>query len=129
LNVAPGEEGAVALLTIVEHFVMAAMKRAVPEQLEDGTIAATIPECPGVVAFGADRHECATELYARLEDWVKVSLAGGLGLPVIDGIDLNTEAGQILATYHAGDGSSIGDEFYASAEELEAAFEERSTPT
>ncbi|MGH2583835.1 MAG: type II toxin-antitoxin system HicB family antitoxin [Dehalococcoidia bacterium] len=117
------------LLTIVEHYVMAAMKHAGSEQLEDGTIAATVPECPGVVAFGADHHECATELYARLEDWVKVSLAAGYKLPVIEGIDLNTEASQILATYHDGEGTTIGGEFYPDEAELEAAFEARSKRT
>jgi hypothetical protein len=116
------------LLTVVEDFVIAAMKRAVPELLNNGMIAATIAECPGVVAFGADNHECATELYARLEDWVKASLSSGFSLPVIDGIDLNAEAGRILATYHTGYGPAIGGEFYADAEELEAAFEERSKP-
>jgi hypothetical protein len=116
----------VALLTIVEHYITAAMNRAVPERLEDGTVAATVPECPGVIAFGADNHACATELYARLEDCVKVSLAAGQVLPVIDGIDLNTEAGQILAPYHDHEPVPSQWKFYADEDELEAAFEARS---
>ena|SRR5688500_130651 len=113
------------LLTIVEDYVMAAMRRAIFDQLEDGTIGATVPACPGVIAFGADRHECAVELYARLVDWVKVMLAGGHALPIIDEIDLNTEASQILATYHDGAATPIDGEFYANEAELKRAFDAR----
>jgi predicted RNase H-like HicB family nuclease len=113
------------LLTIVEDYAIAAMRRAVFELLDDGTIGATVPECPGVIAFGADRHECAVELYARLIDWVKVMLKGGHALPVLDGIDLNGEAGQILATYHDEEVTPIKGEFYADEVELERAFDER----
>ncbi|MGD9894355.1 MAG: type II toxin-antitoxin system HicB family antitoxin [Dehalococcoidia bacterium] len=116
------------LLTVVEHYVAAAMKRAETEQLEDGTIAATVPGCPGIVAFGADSHECAIELYARLEEWVKVSLMARHPLPVIDGIDLNVEANQILATYDNGATSSEDNEFYIDEQALEAAFDRRRKP-
>jgi hypothetical protein len=116
------------LLTVVEHFVAAAMNRAVTERLEDGTVAATVPACPGIVAFGADAHECATDLYARLEEWIKVSLKTGHLLPVIDGIDLNADAGQILATYHDDTAATRGSELYADENALEAAFNVRSKP-
>ncbi|MGI8553089.1 MAG: type II toxin-antitoxin system HicB family antitoxin [Dehalococcoidia bacterium] len=112
------------LLTIVEDYVLAALRRAIIEQLEDGTVGASIPECPGVLAFGADVHKCARELYARLEDWVRVSLERGNELPVIDGINLNTEASQILASYHPGAPIPRTGTFYANEEELEAAFAE-----
>jgi predicted RNase H-like HicB family nuclease len=111
------------LLTVVEDYAIAALRRAVFEQLEDGTIGATVPECPGVIAFGADRHECAAELYARLIDWVKVMLAGGHALPVLEGIDLSTEASQILATYHNGEATPVQGEFYADEAELDRAFD------
>jgi hypothetical protein len=101
------------LLTIVEHYVMAAMKRAVPEQLENGIVGATIPECPGVIAFG-------------VADWVKVSLSEGNPLPEIDGIDLNSNASQIVVTYHQGDGTSLNGEFFADESALDAAFQTRS---
>jgi hypothetical protein len=113
------------LLTIVEDFAIAAMRRAHFEQLDDGTIGATVPECPGVIAFGADRHACAVELYARLIDWVRVMLAGGHPVPILDGIDLNAEAGQILATYHDAQATSITGEFYANEAEMERAFDAR----
>lgn len=113
------------LLTVVEDYAIAAMRRAVFEQLENGTIGTTVPECPGVIAFGADRHECAVELYARLVDWVKVMLKGGHALPVLDKIDLNAQAGQILATYHGEEVTPVAGEFYADEAAMERAFEER----
>lgn len=75
------------LLTLVESYVNTAMKHAVPERLEDGTIAATVPECFGVIAFGADLRECGENLAASLEDWARVGLMTGFTLPVLDGID------------------------------------------
>lgn len=112
-------------ITVVEDYVGAAIRQAVFEQREDGTIGATVPECPAVNALGADVHECAAELYARLVDWVKVMLAGGHTLPVLDRIDLNREASQILATYHDGEVTPVAGEFYADETALERAFEFR----
>lgn len=111
------------LLTVVEHYVVAAWQRGVVEQQDDGTFAAYVPECPGVLAFGADVHACAGDLFDRLLDWVRVSLANGNALPIIDGIDLNSDAGKILASYHPMGGSSASDEnFYEDEDELNAAF-------
>ncbi len=111
------------LLTIVEDYVMAAIRRAKFEQFGNGMVGATVPGCPGVVAFGADIHECARDLYIRLEDWVRVSLAAGRALPVIDGIDLNSEGAKLLASYHGGTVSSVRGEFYADDGEFEAALD------
>lgn len=110
------------LLTVVEDYIIAAMKRAEYEQLQEGVVGASVPGCPGVLAFGADIHACAAALYARLEDWVRVSLEQGQQLPVIDGIDLSSETGRILASYHGGHSSSVQGELYEDADELEAAF-------
>jgi hypothetical protein len=88
------------LITIVEDYVSAAMKRAGVEELEDGTLVAWVPGLEGIIVTGADRHECAEGLFDRLEDWVKVGLTRGIELPVIDGIDLNTERARALASYH-----------------------------
>src|SRR5438105_4432242 len=99
------------LLTIVEAYVNAAMEHARVEEQPDGTIAAYVPECKGVLAFGADVHECAADLYQRLEDWVRVSLARGNPLPIIDGVDLNPEARRILATYSRPVPDANGDYF------------------
>lgn len=88
------------LITIVEDYVLAAMRRAVFERLEGGTIAATVPEAFGVVAFGGDGRECLGNLYERLADWALVSLERGYELPVLDDIDLNSEMRRILNLSH-----------------------------
>ncbi len=110
------------LLTVVEQYVMAAMLRAQPDILDDGTVVATIRECPGIVASGADRHECTVELFARLEEWIRVSLTNGQRVPVIDGIDLNAVASQIVTGYHQNSVIAEPREFYEDEHALEAAF-------
>lgn len=112
------------LLTSVEDFLIAAARRAVIEPQEDGIVAAIVPECPGVIAFGNDAHECFQDLVRRLNDWVRVSLELGNPLPVIDGIDLNTEAGRLLASYHHLGDASPGGRIYQDEDELDAAFAE-----
>lgn len=109
--------------TIVEDYIFAAMREALLEALEDGTIGATVPVCPGLVALGADVHECYKDLYVLLEEWVGTRLEQGDWLPIIDGIDLNTETDRVLASYRpALTGESEG-EFFATTEEFEAALD------
>ena len=93
------------LMTIVEDFIIAAMKRARVEEFENGVLGASLPECPGVVAFGADQHECARNLYAQLDEWVAVSLAAQTPLPVLDGIDLNRQSDELVGTYQSSRGA------------------------
>ena len=88
------------LLTIVEAWTLAALQTATGERLEDGTFVASVPGLEGVIATGADVHECLRSLYERLDDYVRVGLANGLRIPAIGGVDLNTDAARILATYH-----------------------------
>ena len=111
------------LPTIVNAYIHAAMKRALVERLDDGTLAATIPEAFGVVAFGTDQLELGADLYARLEDWVGVSRSKGYILPVIDDIDLNSEDGQALAAYHKADPTPIANEIFENEQEFEAALD------
>lgn len=61
------------------------------EGLEDGSLAGTIEQCPGVVAFGTDELSCEQELRSTLEDWVLLGLKLRHPLPVIEGINLNEE--------------------------------------
>jgi predicted RNase H-like HicB family nuclease len=117
------------LLTVVQDYVIAALKRAVVEKLEDGTLAAYVPEIRGVVAFGADNHECARELYTLIEEWMQVSLTKGYELPILDDIDPNTEAARVLASYHKPiDVESASGDFFANEEELAAAFAQHGKP-
>jgi len=117
------------LLTIVQDYIISALRRATVEQMEDGTLAAYVPEIRGVVAFGADVHECARELYVLLEQWVQVSLTKGYELPVLEGIDLNSEASRILASYQKPiDIEQVSGDFFEDEKELAAAFAQHGKP-
>lgn len=111
------------LLTIVEAYIFAALKRAAVETLPDGTLVATIPALPGLIAYGADQHECARTLYGLIEETVRTWLAKGYEVPVLDGIDLNAEKGYVLASYHRPVTVSSGYEIYEDESALERAFE------
>ena len=76
---------------ILSEYVEQAMSEAVYDKLEDGTFAAKIPSCKGVLAFATTLRECEEELRSTLEDWILVGLKLGHPLPVIRGIDLNKE--------------------------------------
>jgi predicted RNase H-like HicB family nuclease len=113
------------LLTIVEDYLIAALKRATVETMEDGALVAYLPDIPGILAFGADQHECARELWLLLEEWVQTSLTTGYTLPIFDGIDLNADPAQILSSYHrqVQVESEPGD-FFANEQELNAGFDQ-----
>lgn len=97
------------LSTIAEDYVIAAIKHSVVELSDDGTVGAYVPELPGVVAFGADVHECARNLYVHIEEWIRTALSRGYRLPVLDGIDLSADASSILASYHRDRESAEGE--------------------
>jgi predicted RNase H-like HicB family nuclease len=114
------------LMTIVEAYIVVALRHALAEELEDSTYVATIPELPGLIAYGADVHECACELYRLVGEVVKTWLVSGYHVPVIDGVDLNSEKAQILASYHLHHATTrVDDSLYGDEDALEAAFEAR----
>ena len=76
---------------VLTNYVEQALSQAVYDKLEDGTFSGRIPQCQGVVAFGATLRECQDELRSTLEDWILLGLKLGHPLPVIAGIDLNRE--------------------------------------
>ena len=80
-----------AVRFILTEYVNQLMAHAVYDKLEDGTFAGRIPQCKGVVTFGATLRECEDELRSTLEDWILVGLKLGHPLPVIGEIDLNRE--------------------------------------
>lgn len=59
------------------------------DKLEDGTYSGNIPQCPGVIAFGATLKDCQDELRSTLEDWILVGFKLGHTLPVIGNFNLN----------------------------------------
>ncbi len=80
-----------AVRFILTDYVNQLMGLAVYDKLEDGTFAGRIPQCKGVVAFGATLRDCEDEMRSTLEDWILVGLKLGHPLPVIAEIDLNKE--------------------------------------
>jgi len=112
------------LITIVETYIGAALRQAIATEQEDGSIAAYIPGFPGVLGFGPDVHRCFKDLWNSLEAWIKVALANGYELPVIEDIDLNTSASGILATYHDGMDRTPPPPMFEDEAELNRAFEE-----
>ncbi len=57
-----------AVRFILTEYVNQLMAHALYDKLEDGTFAGRIPQCKGVVAFGATLRECEDELRSTLED-------------------------------------------------------------
>ena len=76
---------------ILTDYVEQALSQAIYDKLEDGTFVGRIPQCKGVVVFGATLRQCQDELRSTFEDWILVGLKLGHSLPVIAGIDLNRE--------------------------------------
>jgi predicted RNase H-like HicB family nuclease len=76
---------------VISEYIARAMALAEYDKLDDGSFSGRIPACKGVIAFGSTLSECENELRSTLEDWLLVGFKLGHQLPVIDGIDLNTE--------------------------------------
>ena len=74
---------------ILTDYLEQSLAGAEYDKLDDGTFAGRIPECKGVVSFGATLMECERSLRSTLDDWVFVGLKLGHRLPVLSGIDLN----------------------------------------
>jgi len=80
-----------AMRFVLSDYVDRALAEATYDKLEDGTFAARIPVCKGVIAFAPTLRKCEDELRSTLEDWILLGIKLGHELPVIDGIDLNKE--------------------------------------
>ena len=80
-----------AVRFMLTEYVHQLMGQALYDKLEDASFAGRIPQCKGVLAFGATLRECEDELRSTLEDWIFVGLKLRHPLPVIAGIDLNRE--------------------------------------
>jgi predicted RNase H-like HicB family nuclease len=71
------------------EYIDKAMSKAVYDKLEDGSFFGKIPNCPGVIAFGATLYQCEQELKSTLEGWLIVKIRHGDKLPVMGRINLN----------------------------------------
>ena len=76
---------------VLSEYIESGLDQAEYEKLEDGSYSGSIPACPGVIAFADSLRACERELRSVLEDWLLLGLKLGHSLPVIGGIDLNTD--------------------------------------
>ncbi len=76
---------------ILSDYVDQAMALAEYDKLEAGTFAGRIPDCMGVLAFGATLRRCQEDSRSTLEDWILLGLKLGHPLPLIGAVDLNQE--------------------------------------
>lgn len=75
---------------LVRKYTRAAMKRASPRKLEDGTWYADIPGFEGVWANEKTLQDCLNVLDEVLLDWILLKIDHeDRDLPVVEGIDLN----------------------------------------
>ena len=85
--------------TSCRRYTAAATEKADYQKLRDKSYAGTVPDCPGVVAFGQTLAECQRELVSVLYDWILVKHQRNIPIPVINGIDLNeAKDGSKMAT-------------------------------
>jgi predicted RNase H-like HicB family nuclease len=74
---------------VLTRYIAAAMKRAEIEHLpEDSVYYGHILGLEGVWADGPTEEACRSTLQEVLEEWLVLSLARGLPIPPLDGIDL-----------------------------------------
>ena len=75
---------------MLTSYIKAAMRRAQYKILpNDGSFFGEIPGLDGIWAQAETLEECRDELEDVLEEWLALSLAKNLPIPVLDGIDVN----------------------------------------
>ena len=93
-----------AINTVVEDYILAAMARTRHAWAENGTLVLTIPEFPGMVACGADIPSAMRDLFRLLEGWIWLSHQRNFSLPAMqtdEGIlDLNSTDTRALIKFH-----------------------------
>ena len=75
-------------------YVAKAMSSAKFVDLDDGTVAGTIPPCRGVLAFGATLMECQRLLRSTLEDWLLLGHRMGHAAPELGGLEPQPRFGE-----------------------------------
>ncbi len=74
---------------MITEYLKEALERARYEIIEDQEpYYGEIAETPGVWSTGKTLEECRRNLVAALEDWLLFSIAKGLPIPAIGGIEL-----------------------------------------
>jgi hypothetical protein len=88
-------------LTVIQDYVLKAMlhHRIIRPLGDAGTVWAGVDFSRDVGVLSNER-EVVRDLYEALEDWLLTRLRNGERVPVVDGIDLNSEEGQKLVAWH-----------------------------
>ncbi|MXY21006.1 MAG: type II toxin-antitoxin system HicB family antitoxin [Dehalococcoidia bacterium] len=76
---------------MLSEYIGQTMEQAEYVKLEDESYGGSIPACVGVLAFGETLRDCDAQLRSTLEDWTLLGLKLGHPLPIVSGIDLNTD--------------------------------------
>jgi predicted RNase H-like HicB family nuclease len=71
---------------MIVRYIEKALARARYEQLEDGSLCATVSGLRGVIAVGRSVEECRRELAEVVEQWVLVRIARRLNVPKLGGV-------------------------------------------
>lgn len=74
---------------MLNDFILAALRHAKYEVLENENIYAEIPGLQGVWAEGKTVEEYQNELVEVIEGWLFLKLKDGDSIPIIEGVDLN----------------------------------------
>jgi predicted RNase H-like HicB family nuclease len=75
---------------MIQNYINEALEKAKYEILGDtGEFYGEIPECRGVYATAATLEQCRNELIEVLDEWIVLRLRKNLGIPILEGIDLN----------------------------------------
>ncbi|MEZ4520350.1 MAG: type II toxin-antitoxin system HicB family antitoxin [Thermomicrobiales bacterium] len=82
---------------MLEDYIAAAVEQATCEYLDDDDLYfCSIPALPGVWSSGDSPESARQELPSVIADWVTVGLERSHRIPVLAGIDLNTQSRQYV---------------------------------
>lgn len=120
-----------AVKSLVDDYLLAAMKRLEVTHVDNGGIVLTIREFPGLIGCGQDAGEAWGELYRRLENLVTRSVERGASLPVLwlndAEINLNATESHARSDYHHSSQAVLSEQKGTridSQEDLERFFDE-----
>ena len=77
---------------MLSEYIQCALGKAHYEIMENGRYWGEIPELQGVWAEAETLARCREVLREVLEDWLIVGFREGHTIPILDGIDLNTQS-------------------------------------
>ena len=76
---------------MLTEYILAALRQARYERLQDGTFYGQIPDFQGVYANAETLEECREQLREVLEAWIVLGLRLGHSFPTLTGVSLGAE--------------------------------------